>query len=607
MSLDTKRLQTLLGFFVRWFNNFCFEKEFFIKNVSILLQVHRDNVGSLEDPSFYDERSLDIPKVITSASPQFSSIMSFEEPLRRPGGESVTSFPLTRVTFNSFNQWRGGRLAGWFVRPFVHLPHFVCDVSVVVDLFALIDFSFSNAFSDCDEDKTTADLQLGVQIDFFDLTSNERINRGMKRAFSIGWTLAQDAASRQLQLSKFKGVRFRRKHNHSKPWIARSKITTGKIRDWINCSTEVVAALASDVGTIYFGKGKEALNFEETPRLLEKVSEDLKEEDQKVQEVRDQVRLLTKNPLVCLIYDLSEELFDLDISLNFKTQGDELYFLLIKLIRLVRRENEAAVSASQPADIPQLLESINQILKRNVAPTGVSGHWYHRLISRFLSRLPPMKAFAKHCSLVPHFIRWVETEVVISRQLSRSSLSPTETEDPPVDISSGCNTPIGHFPHLHEQTQDTLEHGSRDSLSREHGTFQAATPNNQGAIMGIRPSKNNCVDQATTTLSSLAPTDGEIMLFPSHHSDVEVANHISQIGTPEHLEILQDSEDPVQLSNEKMEWTSGNKGFDTRPINKGPGFQMTSMLVASSEYHFDFPFTLDQPATTLSSPVPTIE
>jgi hypothetical protein len=47
------------------------------------------------------------------------------------------------------------------------------------------------------------------------------------------------------------------------------------------------------------------------------------------------------------------------------------------------------------------------------------------------------------------------------------------------------------------------------------------------------------VDQATTTLSSLAPTDGEIMLFPSHHSDVEVANHISQIGTPEHLEILQ--------------------------------------------------------------------
>jgi hypothetical protein len=359
-----------------------------------------------------------------------------------------------------------------------------------VDLFALIDFSFTEAFSDCDEDKKTVDLQLGVQIDFFDLTSNERINRGMKRAFSIGWTLAQEAASRQLQLSKFKGVRFRREY--SKPWIARTRITKGKIHDWINCSTEVVAALASDVGTVYFGKGKEALNFEETPRFLEKVSEDLKDGNQKVQEVRDQVLLLTKNPLVCLIYDLSEELFDLDISLNFKTQGDELYFLLIKLIRLVRKKNEAAVSASQPADIPQLLESINQILKRNVAPTGVSRHWYHRLIGRFLSHLPPMKAFAKHCSLVPHFIRWVETEVVKSRQLSRSSLSPIEIQDPPVDISSGCNRLIGHFPHLHEQTQDTLEHGSRDSLSREHGTFQAATPNNQGAIMGIRPSTNNC-------------------------------------------------------------------------------------------------------------------
>ncbi|KAH9544606.1 hypothetical protein CY35_12G002700 [Sphagnum magellanicum] len=432
----------------------------------------------------------------------------------------------------------------------------------------------------------------------------------MKRAFSIGWTLAQDAASRQLQLSKFKGVRFRRKHNHSKPWIARSKITTGKIRDWINCSTEVVAALASDVGTIYFGKGKEALNFEETPRLLEKVSEDLKEEDQKVQEVRDQVRLLTKNPLVCLIYDLSEELFDLDISLNFKTQGDELYFLLIKLIRLVRRENEAAVSASQPADIPQLLESINQILKRNVAPTGVSGHWYHRLISRFLSRLPPMKAFAKHCSLVPHFIRWVETEVVISRQLSRSSLSPTETEDPPVDISSGCNTPIGHFPHLHEQTQDTLEHGSRDSLSREHGTFQAATPNNQGAIMGIRPSKNNCVDQATTTLSSLAPTDGEIMLFPSHHSDVEVANHISQIGTPEHLEILQndciwveDSRDSMLVSSEKMQWTIGREGLDTQQRIEGSNFQMTPMLVTSIQSQHDFPFTYESSPQDGDAPI----
>jgi hypothetical protein len=508
MGLNAERLQTLLEFCVRWFNNFCFEKEFFIKNVSILLQVHRDNVGSLEDPSFYDERSLDVPKEITRASRQFSSIMSFEEPVRLPGSESATLFPLNRVTFNSFNQWRGGRLAGWFVRPFVHLPHFVRDVSVVVDLFALIDFSFSVAFSDCDEDKKTADLQLGVQIDFFDLTSNERITRGMKRAFSIGWTLARDAASRQSQLRKFKGVqsqsrkfkgvqsqsrRFKgvrfRPDNDSKPWIARSK-TAGKIRDWISCSTEVVAALASDVATLYFGKGKEALNFEETPRLLGKVSEDLKDKDQK--EVGDQIQLLTKNPLVCLIYCLSEELFDLDISLNFKTQGDELYFLLIKLIRLVRKEKVAAVSASQPADIPQLLVSINQILKRNVAPTGVSGHWYHRLICRFLSRLPPMKAFAKHCSLVPHFIRLVETEVVKSRQLSRSSLSPTEIEDPAVDMSSGCNTLIGHFPHLHEQTQDTLEHGSRDSLSLEHGTFQAATPNNQGAIMGIRPSTNNC-------------------------------------------------------------------------------------------------------------------
>jgi hypothetical protein len=47
------------------------------------------------------------------------------------------------------------------------------------------------------------------------------------------------------------------------------------------------------------------------------------------------------------------------------------------------------------------------------------------------------------------------------------------------------------------------------------------------------------VDQATTMLSSPVPTVGEIMLFPSHHSDVEVANHIFQIGTPEHLEILQ--------------------------------------------------------------------
>lgn len=494
MGLDAERFQTHLEFCVRWFNNFCFEKEFYIKDVSILLQVHRDNVGSLEDLSFYYKRSLDIPKEITRASRQFSSIMSFEEPqLRLPRGESVTKFPLNRVTFNSFNLWRGGHLAAWRVGHFVHPPHYVCDVSVVVDLYALIDFSFSVAFSDCDEDKKSADLQLGVQIDFFDFTSNERISRGTKRAFSIGWTLARDAVSRQLRpIGKFKGVRLRHGHNDSRPWNAWTKTSTGKKLDLIDCSTEVLAALASDVGTVYFGKGEEALNFEETRRLVEKVSEDLKEENQKDEKVREQVRLLTKNPLVCLIYDLSEELFDLDISLNFKTQGDELYFLLIELIRLVRKKNEAAVSASQPADIPQLLESINQILKRNVAPTGVSGHWYHRLIGRFLSRLPPIKAFAKHCSLVPHFIRWVETEVVKSRQLSRSSLSPTEIEDPPVDISSGCNTLIGHFPHLHEKTQDTLEHGSRDSLSSEHGTFQAATPNNQGAIMGIRPSTNNC-------------------------------------------------------------------------------------------------------------------
>ncbi len=111
-------------------------------------------------------------------------------------------------------------------------------------------------------------------------------------------------ASRQEEdAKKYKGVRRHTKRTKRKPWIAEVK-TQGK-KVWIgDYSTPKGAALASDVGAICYGsrQRREALNFEQIPRLLPEIPRNLCE-------VREKVQRLRRHPLFCLIYEVPEEIF----------------------------------------------------------------------------------------------------------------------------------------------------------------------------------------------------------------------------------------------------------------------------------------------------------
>jgi hypothetical protein len=111
------------------------------------------------------------------------------------------------------------------------------------------------------------------------------------------------ASRQEEEPKKYKGVRRHPKRNHTKPWIAEVKAQGKKV--WIgDYTTTKAAALASDVGAICYGsrERREALNFEQIPRLLPEIPRNLCE-------IREQVQRLRRNPLFCHIYKVPEEIF----------------------------------------------------------------------------------------------------------------------------------------------------------------------------------------------------------------------------------------------------------------------------------------------------------
>jgi hypothetical protein len=135
-----------------------------------------------------------------------------------------------------------------------------------------------------------------VQVDFYDLTSSERVKRGVKRAWLIGETLALETGSGQKQpnihRTKYKGVRYRPYRSRTKPWTAEVKPPMEKNKVWIDdCNTPEAAAHADDVAAFYYGKGNKALNFEHTPRFLPKTLEYSCEKEKK-HAIQEQARHL---------------------------------------------------------------------------------------------------------------------------------------------------------------------------------------------------------------------------------------------------------------------------------------------------------------------------
>lgn len=83
-----------------------------------------------------------------------------------------------------------------------------------------------------------AEFQIIMQVEIYDLTSSERVKRGVKRAWLIGETLALETGSGQKQpnihRTKYKGVRFRPSRSRTKPWTAEVKPPMEKNKVWID-------------------------------------------------------------------------------------------------------------------------------------------------------------------------------------------------------------------------------------------------------------------------------------------------------------------------------------------------------------------------------------
>ncbi|CAK9876219.1 unnamed protein product [Sphagnum jensenii] len=325
MALEAESFGPLSEFFVHYVNDFRYRKEFFIQHVHVLVEVNYENLGRTADESFYTEKLENLARY----PPKSGSVMSYKEVVQEPVRNAVSSYPSHHVMCSSFYQLRRGEPVGVFTRSIGSRTGF----DLLRCFFSLLVGQSLIRFRKILLGRSPVDLQLGLQLQFYDLQSSERVKRRTDRKWMIAWTLARDAvASRQEEEpKKYIGVRYRPKRSHRKPWIAEVKTQGEKV--WIHAySTPKAAALASDVGAICSGSRhrREALNFEQIPRLLPEIPRNLCEVKEKIQRLR-------RNPLFCLIYEVPEEFFLMDIDENFQIQGKkELTELKLEIIKLIR-------------------------------------------------------------------------------------------------------------------------------------------------------------------------------------------------------------------------------------------------------------------------------
>jgi hypothetical protein len=185
-------------------------------------------------------------------------------------------------------------------------------------------------------------------------------------------------------------------------------------RIWIgDFSTRQAAALAADVGTVYYGTGKEILNFQHTPRFLPRTLE-YSSEKEKGEAVRKEARLLRESTLFYLIHQLPYEVVSLEILTSSRIQRRfklaALVVQLMKLVRMDREEPPITFGLPEPGDIPQLLQSINRLIENNPSQEDVDdaiGNWsFPHILQCYLLCLPPKRG--DDIPLTLHFIGWVE-------------------------------------------------------------------------------------------------------------------------------------------------------------------------------------------------------
>jgi hypothetical protein len=512
MVFDAERVRFAVEYVTRVANDFSSTNMFFVKNFSLLLRDIPQSSGDGFNHSLFAWQRM--------ASLHSYSAMSFEteELVHFRGGDPVSAYPLIRLT-RDFVRHCSSRLetircitrSGGIFPKF--LDFLLDSLESLVTLIRVLDHSL---FSIQDWPL----FQVVMQVEIYDLTSSERVKRGVKRAWLIAETLALETGSGHkrpnIHRTKYNGVRYRRPRSRTKPWTAEVKPPMEKNKVWIDdCTTPEAAALAHDVAAFYYGKGNKALNFEHTPRFLPKTLEYSCAKEKK-HAIQEQARHLRRNPLFYLIHHLPYDvLFCFVMWELFTFHGSPqttLALLIVKLMRLVRKDNSVIsfrkwVSLNEEiahlhvhTNIPQLLESIDYLIKKNLRRQEFDRDIFEMAFhSVFLkSRLWTFRfkdpEQPKVNPLTLQFIEWVRINLVTPQTTSmeakhlpasppqcnvqsimlveidprapQTSSIAMEGEDPLVNNPPQCNTLSMHY--SHEQMQDGQMTSTSGTLSNFH-------------------------------------------------------------------------------------------------------------------------------------------
>ncbi len=537
---DAEKVRFAVEYVTRVANDFSSTNMFFVKNCSLLFRdIPRPSAnGSIHSESTWQP----------SASSQIGSFMSFEteELVHFRGRDPISAYPLIRLTRNFHLRYFStpGGFASENYReklpqPLKFLDFLFKSVVSLVMLIRLFDHGLVSI-------QDSHIFQLVMQVEIYDLTSSERVKRGVKRAWLIEETLALETGSGQnrpnIHRKKYKGVRHRPSRSGTKPWTAEVKPPTEKNKVWIDdCNTQEAAAQAYDVGAFYYGKGNKALNFEHTPRFLPKTLE-YSCAKEKRHAIREQARHLRRNPLFYLIHHLPYDvLFCFVMWELFTFHGQPqttLALLIVKLMRLVRKDSsvisfrkwvsldEEIAHLHAHTNISQLLESIDCLIEKILQQKPKVDYTSYQvlrnvfLLSIFWKLESEAQDLTKVIPLTFQFIEWVRINLVTPQTTSmeakhlpaspsqcnvrsimsveidlrapQTSSMAMEAEDPLVNIPPQCNTLSMHYPH--EQIQDTSEQdliiSHKFSLESQHFTYQDATPEEQVVQSPI----GNCVE-----------------------------------------------------------------------------------------------------------------
>jgi hypothetical protein len=494
-------------FAVEYFTRFANDNMFFVENCSVRIQGSTNGIHS---------GSISRQPILHTTFLKFRN--------RYP----VSAYPLIHVTHKvSVHCSLPQKGSFTYTTPWVILPEFLDFLlDSVVSLLVLDHRLVSN--------HDLPEFCLRMKFEFYDLTSSERVKRGVKRAWLIGETLALETGSGHKQpnihRTEYKGVRYRRPRSRTKPWTAEVKPPMEKNKIWIDdCNTPEAAALAHDVAAFYYGKGNKALNFEHTPRFLPKTLE--YSCAKKNHAIQEQARHLRRNLLFYLIHHLPYDvLFCFVMWELFTFHGrpqTTLALLIVKLMRLVRKDSsvisfckwvsldEEIAHLHAHTNIPQLLESIDCLIKKSLQRFDFNPVLDNQFpMSRFWERRPKVNP------LTSQFIEWVRINLVTPQTTSmeakdlpashsrcnfrsimlveidprapQTSSMAMEAEDPLVNTPPQCNTLPMHYPH--EQIQDTSEQDliiwHKISLERQHLTYQDATAEEQV----VQSPTGNCVE-----------------------------------------------------------------------------------------------------------------